>query len=85
MALKDLMKNIGGIFSRMSVDITRRPDGGTSHYRPLRKKAEFQPGEMPQAQQPAAGNGGISVKGQDRAAGQDHGELIGKGAVSRIA
>ena len=53
MALKDLMKNIGGIFSRMSVDITRRPDGGTSHYRPLRKKAEFQPGEMPQAQQPA--------------------------------
>ncbi len=47
MALKDLMKNIGGMFSRVSADITRRPDGGTSHYRPLRKKtAEPQPGEM---------------------------------------
>ncbi len=51
MALKDLMKNIGGVFSRMSADITRRPDGGTSHYRPLRKKtAEPQPGEMTQMQ-----------------------------------
>ena len=38
MALKDLMKSIGGAFSKMSADITRRPDGGTSHYRPLRKK-----------------------------------------------
>ena len=38
MALKDLMKNIGGVFARVSADITRRPDGGTSHYRPLRKK-----------------------------------------------
>ena len=47
MALKDLMKNIGGIFSRVSADITRRPDGGTSHYRPLRKKiAEPRPGDM---------------------------------------
>ena len=47
MALKDLMKNIGGVFSRVSADITRRPDGGTSHYRPLRKKtAEPQPGDM---------------------------------------
>ena len=46
MALKDLMKNIGGIFSRVSADITRRPDGGTSHYRPLRKKtADPQVGE----------------------------------------
>ena len=38
MALKDLMKNIGGMFSRVTADMTRRPDGGTSHYRPLRKK-----------------------------------------------
>ena len=54
MALKDLMKNIGGVFSRMSVDITRRPDGGTSHYRPMRKKAEYQTAEMTQTQQTAA-------------------------------
>ncbi len=54
MALKDLMKNIGGVFARMSADITRRPDGGTSHYRPLRKKtAEPQMGEMIQGQAPA--------------------------------
>ena len=39
MALKDLMKSIGNVFSRVSADITRRPDGGTSHYRPLRRKA----------------------------------------------
>ena len=51
MALKDLMRNIGGVFSRVSADMTRRPDGGTSHYRPLRKKtAEPQPGEMQQGQ-----------------------------------
>ena len=51
MALKDLMKSIEGVFSRVSADITRRPDGGTSHYRPLRKKtAEPQQGGMPQAQ-----------------------------------
>jgi len=51
MALKDLMKSIGGAFSRVSADMTRRPDGGTSHYRPLRKKAaEPQPGDMTQAQ-----------------------------------
>lgn len=43
MALKDLMKNIGGMFSRMTADITRRPDGGTSYYRPLRKKAQDMP------------------------------------------
>ena len=54
MALKDLMKNIGGVFARVSADITRRPDGGTSHYRPLRKKnAEPQMGEMTQGQAPA--------------------------------
>ena len=38
MALKDLIKNVGGMFSRVTADITRRPDGGTSHYRPLKKK-----------------------------------------------
>ena len=54
MALKDLMKSIGGVFSRVSADITRRPDGGTSHYRPLRKKtAEPRTGEMIQGQVPA--------------------------------
>ena len=53
MALKDLMKNIGGVFSRMTADITRRPDGGTSHYRPLRKKtAEPQQGDMAPMQNP---------------------------------
>ena len=51
MAFKDLMKSIEGVFSRVSADITRRPDGGTSHYRPLRKKtAEAQPGDMTQMQ-----------------------------------
>lgn len=51
MALKDLMKNIGGVFSRVTADMTRRPDGGTSHYRPLRKKtAEPQQGDMTQMQ-----------------------------------
>ena len=51
MALKDLMKSIEGVFSRVSADITHRPDGGTSHYRPLRKKtAEPLPGMAPQAQ-----------------------------------
>ena len=54
MALKDMMKNIGGVFARVSADITRRPDGGTSHYRPLRKKtAEPQMGETIQGQAPA--------------------------------
>ena len=38
MALKDLMKNISSAFSRVTADITRRPDGGTSHYKPMRKK-----------------------------------------------
>ena len=51
MAFKDLMKSIEGVFSRVSADITRRPDGGTSHYRPLRKKtSEAQPGDMTQMQ-----------------------------------
>ena len=51
--IKDLMKSIGGVFSRVSADTTRRPDGGTSHYRPLRKKtAEPLPGEMTQMQDP---------------------------------
>ena len=51
MALKDLVKQIGGVFSKVTADITRRPDGGTSHYRPMRKKAaEPVPGEMTQAQ-----------------------------------
>ena len=52
MALTDLIKNIGGVFSRVSADITRRPDGGTSHYRPLRKKTA-----EPQAGAPAQGQG----------------------------
>ena len=55
MAVKDLMKRIGGAFSRLSADITRRPDGGTSHYRPLRKKAaeyQPQPADMTQMQDP---------------------------------
>ena len=53
MALKDLMSKIGGAFSRVTADLTRRPDGGTSHYRPMRKKnAELQPGDMMQSQDP---------------------------------
>ena len=53
MALKDLMSKISGVFSRVKADITRRPDGGTSHYKPLRKKnAEPQPGEMMPGQNP---------------------------------
>ena len=39
MAFMDLFKGIGGLFSRIALDSTRRPDGGTSHYRPLRKKS----------------------------------------------
>ena len=51
MALKDLMKSVGDLFSRVAGDSTRRPDGGTSHYRPLRKKtAEPQIGETMQGQ-----------------------------------
>lgn len=39
MAVRDLFRNIGTMFSRVTSDATHRPDGGTSHYRPLRKKA----------------------------------------------
>ena len=63
MALKDLMKNVKGVFSRVSADITRRPDGGTSHYRPLRKKAaEPQVGEtmMGQPRDPRYGHTGFT-------------------------
>ena len=53
MTLKNLMQSISGAFSRVTADITRRPDGGTSHYRPLHKKnAETQPGDMMQGQAP---------------------------------
>ena len=54
MALKDLMKSIGRAFSRVSADITRRPDGGTSHYRPLRKK-NAEPQSAGTVQMPEAG------------------------------
>ena len=48
MALKELIRSIGGLFSRVTADMTRRPDGGTSHYRPLRKKTtEPMAGQMP--------------------------------------
>jgi len=40
MALKDLIKELGGVFSRVRGDNTRRPDGGTSHYSPIQKRAE---------------------------------------------
>ena len=47
MALKDLITDIMGMFSKVRGDATRRPDGGTSHYSPMRKKADAA------AQQPA--------------------------------
>ena len=47
MALKDLITDIMGMFSKARGDATRRPDGGTSHYSPMRKKTD------PAAQQPA--------------------------------
>ena len=47
MAFKDLINDLIGKFNRVRADSTRRPDGGTSHYNPLRKKAANQ------AQQPA--------------------------------
>jgi len=56
MAVKDLVQKISGVFSRVSADMTRRPDGGTSHYRPLRKKAaEYQPRSGDVTQMPGAG------------------------------
>lgn len=33
------------MFSRVTADMTRRPDGGTSHYRPLRKKTSPDAGQ----------------------------------------
>ncbi|MER1993941.1 MAG: cell division protein SepF [Eubacteriales bacterium] len=47
MAFKDLITDIMGMFSKVRGDATRRPDGGTSHYSPMRKKTD------PAAQQPA--------------------------------
>ena len=47
MALKDLITDIMGMFSKVRGDAMRRPDGGTSHYSPMRKKTD------PAAQQPA--------------------------------
>jgi hypothetical protein len=47
MALKDLITDIMGMFNKVRGDATRRPDGGTSHYSPMRKKTD------PAAQQPA--------------------------------
>ena len=51
MAFKDLFKDIGSMFGKVRGDATRRPDGGTSHYSPMRKKtdpAEQQPSESMQ-------------------------------------
>ena len=47
MAFRDLIRDIGGMFSKVRSDATRRPDGGTSHYSPMRRKADSA------AQQPA--------------------------------
>ena len=47
MAFRDLIKDIRGMFSKVRGDATQRPDGGTSHYSPMRKKAD------PAAQQSA--------------------------------
>ena len=49
MPLKDLMNRAKGLFSRVAADVSHRPDGGTSHYRPLRNRtADTRPGEMTQ-------------------------------------
>ena len=51
MAFRDLIRDIGGMFNKVRADVTRRPDGGTSFYSPMRKKADptaQQPGEEPQ-------------------------------------
>ena len=42
MAFKDLIREFEGLFSRVRGDGTRRPDGGTSHYSPMRKKTADQ-------------------------------------------
>ncbi len=55
MTINKLLQQLGTLFSRASSDETRRPDGGTSHYRPLRRKAT-QPESEPtpaQGQAPA--------------------------------
>ena len=46
MAFRDLIRSISGAFSRVTGENTRRPDGGTSHYRPLRKKSAEPAGSM---------------------------------------
>lgn len=43
MAITDWVKELRGLFSRVRGDETRRPDGGTSHYRPLRRKGAEEP------------------------------------------
>ena len=48
MALRDLLKDIGGMFNRVRGDDTHRPDGGTSHYSPMRRKSA-EGGVAPQA------------------------------------
>ena len=40
MAFKDLIKDIGSVFSKVRGDATQRPDGGTSHYSPMRRKTD---------------------------------------------
>ena len=54
MAFADLVKEIRGMFSRVRGDSTRRPDGGTSHYRPMRRKGTEEP--VPAAGQQPEGN-----------------------------
>ena len=53
MAFADLAKEIRGLFGKVRGDDTRRPDGGTSHYRPLRRKGTEEPGT---AARPQDGN-----------------------------
>ena len=40
MAIRDLKNRMMWAFSRMAGDTTRRPDGGTSFYRPIGKKKQ---------------------------------------------
>ena len=47
MAFKDLIRDFGGLFNRVRGDSTRRPDGGTSHYSPMRKKTADQAVQQP--------------------------------------
>ena len=48
MAFRDLIRDIGGMFSKVRGDSTHRPDGGTSHYSPLRRK-QADPAAQPPA------------------------------------